>query len=243
MGILITKSDIGSVREQNEDYCWAGVNKKDILLVVCDGLGSYKGSKLASKIAVEQFKESFLKEEYRNQPLNEWFLQNISIIKNNFKLNIVKNKEYKNMSTTIVLSLIIKNVVHTFWIGDSRMYSIQKHDVNQITVDHNVINRLRKLKASSEIFDKFKNDLFAITHFIDASPEKQQYDYVRIKMKKKSGILLCSDGLHNYFELEKIYQLLSDKENIEKNSDLIIRKTIENKSDDNITFVWYYNGK
>lgn len=243
MGILITKSDIGSVREQNEDYCWAGINKKDILLIVCDGLGSYQGSKLASKIAVEQFRDSFLKGEYRNQPLSEWFLQNISIIKNNFKLNIKKKKEYKNMSTTIVLSLVIKNVVHTFWVGDSRMYQIQKNDVNQITEDHNVLNKLRKLKANSDIFDKFKNDLFAITHFIDASQEKQQYDYVRTKMRKRSGVLLCSDGLHNYFEMSKIYPLLSDSENIEQNAELVVKKTIENKSDDNITFVWYYNGK
>lgn len=243
MGIIITKSDIGVIRKQNEDYCWAGENGKDILLIVCDGLGSYEGSKYASRIAVDVFKESFILKEYKSKKLNEWFIDNINKIKDKFKIEISKNPKFKNMSTTIVLSLIHGNIVHTFWVGDSRSYLIYKNDFEQITTDHNVINRLQKLNASREIFDQFKNDLFAITHFIDSSNQKQQYDYIKRKLRKNSGIILSSDGFHNFININKIYNMLTDKDNIDINAENLVKKAIENNSDDNITYVWYYNGK
>ncbi len=244
MNLIISKSDIGVVRKKNEDYCWGGTNNNnDILLVVCDGLGSYEGSHEASKIAVEVFKNSFLNNEYLSKNIKQWFKDNISKIKNDFNNLIKQQPKYKNMSTTIVLTLIIKKVAYTFWIGDSRAYILKKDNVYQITKDHNLFNYLKNHNTKEELYIKYKNDLFSITNFIDKEQKEIEFDFIEHKLKSKDIILLTSDGLHNFIDLENLYQLLKDEQNIEDNKNLIIKMAIENNSDDNISFVSCYKGK
>lgn len=244
MGLLITKSDVGKVRERNEDYCWSGKNDRgDILLVVCDGLGSYEGSFEASRITVESFKQEFLEITYDEKSLSNWFLNVIRIVKTKFRDEIEKHPKYKNMSTTIVLSLIIENNVHTFWIGDSRAYQISKKRIDQLTDDHNLLNYLKKVKASKRSFLEYKSDLFSVTHFIDAKIAPQEYDYIKTKLKKNDILMLCSDGLHNFVDIEDLYPELSNVKNADQAGSNVIQMAINNDSDDNITFTSFYNGK
>lgn len=238
------KSDIGVVRKSNEDYCWGGKNELGhVMLIVCDGLGSYKGSQKASKIAVEQFQKSFEEMNYKENELNKWFERNVQDIKYAFEKEISKNPLYKNMSTTIVLSLIIDNIVYTYWIGDSRTYILSKRNVDQITIDHNLINYLKKIHASEATYTKYKKDLLSLTNFVDASAKNNEYGCLKSKLGKKEVVILCSDGLYNFIDMEKLYKLLSDEANADQNGSEIIKTAIENGSDDNITFTSWYNGK
>ncbi len=244
MNITITKSDIGVVRKRNEDYCWAGSNEYGhYMMVVCDGLGSYEGSYNASRIAVNHFKESFLTMNYQLNELNKWFERNLQDIKYEFEREIAKEPTYKNMSTTIVLSIIAKGIVYTFWIGDSRAYILTKNNVYQITTDHNLINYLKKIKANEATYKKYQNDLFSVTHFIDANHQNKEYDTIKTKLSKKEVLVLCSDGLYSFLDMEILYELLSDPKNPEFNGSLIIKNAIDNGSDDNITFTSFYEGK
>ena len=243
MSLIISKSDIGVVRKKNEDYWWGGKNdNNDTLLIVCDGLGSYNGSHEASRITVETFKNSFLSKQYLSKNIKQWFEDNISKIKDEFINAIKQQPKYKSMSTTIVLTLIIKKTAYTFWIGDSRAYILKKDNVYQITKDHNLFNHLKNRNAKEELYIKYKNDLFSITNFIDKEQKESQFDFVEQKLKSKDIILLTSDGLHNFIDLEYLYPLLKDDKNIENNKNLIIKMAIENNSDDNISFVSYYKG-
>ena len=48
------KSDVGKVREMNQDYYYISNSLDEVqLYILADGMGGYNGGEIASKIAVE----------------------------------------------------------------------------------------------------------------------------------------------------------------------------------------------
>lgn len=113
--IIHSLSDIGYVRKKNEDYVYSGYNGLlDVLLVVCDGIGSYLGSEFASAIVTKTFQQSFLTCEYLLLPKKTWFNQVIQKAKYYMQEHISHFPIHKQMCTTLVLVLIQKNQGHLF---------------------------------------------------------------------------------------------------------------------------------
>ncbi|MGL4617393.1 MAG: protein phosphatase 2C domain-containing protein [Mycoplasmoidaceae bacterium] len=241
--LLVSKSDIGQVRKHNEDHCWCGKNEKNnYMLIVCDGLGSYKGSKIASEIVTKNFVNSFLKMEYKKIQIKKWFLDVIEKSKNEFIQQISENEDYARMSTTIVLSLIIDEMAYTFWMGDSRAYIVKTNGSELITRDHNLRNYLEDSGASEIIFKKYEENLNSITNFIDATIKKEKFGYKKVHIENNDILLLSSDGLYNFVNMDLLYKYFKE-EKIEEGLDNIINQALKNGSDDNISFSAYANFK
>lgn len=232
---LIHETDIGVVRQSNEDHCWSGKNDKGhVLLIVCDGLGSYKGSKIASKIVVDTFIDSFLDYEYKDS-LQKWFASNVEKSRKLFAVQVRRDPIKMQMSTTIVLALVKKSSAHVFWMGDSRGYLLTQDGGEMITHDHNLKNKLIAENASPVTMHRFKEHLLGITSYIGIAAGLQ-VGYQKIKVPKDSILILTSDGLHNFLDMNQIYWEFKKSTNIIKSSKEIIKTTIKNKSDDNISF-------
>ena len=60
--IVYSLATSAGVKRQNQDLAWVGFNKTgQCLAIICDGIGSEKNSDLASKIVLETFTKSFMK--------------------------------------------------------------------------------------------------------------------------------------------------------------------------------------
>lgn len=236
------KSDIGSVRRKNEDFAYSGTNSLlDNLVIVCDGLGSYPGSEKASEIVSKVFIESFLKHEYSLSSKETWFKNCIKKAKLLMREHVMQFHDHLQMSTTLVLALIIKDDVHLFWIGDSRAYLITKKECEQITDDHNLLNHLLSIDTPEEEIKKYGDALLAITNCITINiDDEQKYGYLDLKLKKNTFIFLASDGFYNFYDLNNIYDVISyDSNNAENIANELINTAITNQSNDNISFAYF----
>ena len=58
-------SDVGIVRPENQDAVYVGQNDAGNLIgIVCDGLGGYKGGAIASNIACKLFTDAFNRTDF-----------------------------------------------------------------------------------------------------------------------------------------------------------------------------------
>ena len=139
--IYNARIDIGKVRENNEDnYLLETWDNQAILAVVADGMGGRRGGEVASKIAVDTFRE-LLKEplpdtaEKRYEKLLETYYHADHAIRE--KVN--DNFRLIGMGTTIVTAIITPTELIHLYAGDCRLYHFRENKCLYVTSDHSVV--------------------------------------------------------------------------------------------------------
>ena len=238
--ILYSLSSSSGIKKQNQDLAWVSFNKTgQLLAIICDGIGSETNSDLASKIVLETFSKSFMKKSHVFFP-EWWFKNNLAIASN--KLLHIYNTQKKQIGTTIVLCLISKNTVHSFNIGDSRLYhfSFEYFKWSQMTKDHTLYNFLVEHNAPEISFIKHENNLLSLTQFIDSSDLKREhigYSYNKFQVNCNDVVFLASDGLYNFIDLRTVVEQISINgyKDFSSICDALVKKAIDNRSNDNLS--------
>ena len=138
MELLETKTDIGLIREKNEDATLSlkhPRNKNIKLLVVADGMGGKDYGDVASTFIVSHLNKWFLNKDIKT--LNDTEKVEDMLIKYIKKLNTDLIKKYgeDKMGTTLTLALINKNKTLVLNTGDSRAYIYKNKKLIQVTED------------------------------------------------------------------------------------------------------------
>ena len=130
--ISASKSDVGVVRSNNEDFCMAYPEKNVWLLA--DGVGGHDAGEVASELACK----TILEQIETNHSIEESILtahQTILDAPNH-------GKGKAGMATTIVVVAMDDDCCRISWVGDSRAYLIDKDHCEQLTVDHSLVQKL-----------------------------------------------------------------------------------------------------
>lgn len=243
--LISSYSDIGPTRKINGDTAFAGTNNLlDHLLIVCDGVGSYSGSKMAANILTNVFVNSFLKFQYLNSSIDYWFNSMIKTAKHLMNQHIAIYPKDVKMATTLVLCLIINKNANIFWSGDSRAYLITKRKINLLTKDHNLANWMYDKGYTEKEISTYGKRTLALTGCVTADLINEQiYGWKRVKVKKNGIFLLASDGFYNFFDLSNFKSLIKKHRSIVINessfNQSLVKKAIDNGSDDNISFSYF----
>lgn len=233
------KSDVGKVREMNQDYYYISNSLDEVqLYILADGMGGYNGGEIASKIAVETAKnyiENNFKEIEKDRDSIIQLLGSSMEYANMVVYEKSQEKpELHGMGTTLEICLIYNNKVYIGHIGDSRIYRIRKEFIRKLTQDHSYVQKLVKegkiTKEQAEVHPQ-KNMLtraLGCNAFVEPD--------VMVKGFLKDDILvMCSDGLTNMVKTEIIYQ--EANKNIEQAPKELVRIANENGGKDNVTVV------
>lgn len=137
-------------RSNNEDsFLCEKIDDRTYLFIVADGMGGYEHGEIASQLAVNTFlshvKESFHEQILPTQlksVLEEGFLKTQVAVRE----EVEKDIDHLGMGTTLVVLLIHNGSYVWGNIGDSRLYKIDSHGVEQITKDHSYIEEVLKNK-------------------------------------------------------------------------------------------------
>ena len=204
-------TDIGSVREQNQDDYYIEQVEPDLgLAIVCDGMGGARAGNIASQLAVQTFLEtakSSPPQEWRAEP--EALLHSAAQQANTAVYTMAgREPECRGMGTTMVAALVVGQNAYILSIGDSRCYLVQPDGIRRLTRDHSVVEDLvtrGKITPEQARQHPQKN---LITRALGAEAQLRA-DLYRQALSPGDALLLCSDGLSNVVtEQEVLYEVL-----------------------------------
>ncbi len=234
------KTDIGLERKKNEDYAVISENQDNIIAILCDGMGGYKGGEVASKTATKCLKAAFKNQKFSKMNFNnvvDWFekcINNITIKLE--EINKIKTN-LSEMGTTLVCALFLKDFVAIFNIGDSRAYIINNENkLKQITSDQNIASDIQKIwDISYEEAINFPNASL-LTSVIGIN-KKTNIDVSFLKTNNFKKLLLTSDGIHDYLYNHQIETILNSDDGADLKAQKLITQASEQGSNDNLTSV------
>ncbi len=232
----VSATDIGLMREENQDMVRVDNSLGNVLAVVCDGMGGERAGQEASRIAIREFFARF----------NEGFAPNLdtiavrqlmtaSISAANSVIYTTARMNYKNfgMGTTCVAAYIDSEYIYVVNIGDSRAYYMDEKGLHQITSDHTYVNQLLlegKIEPE-EVKTHPKRNMLTKAVGVEKILKP---DFFRMKREEKFTILLCSDGLSGYCSDEEIYEIMKSTP-LDEVSKALIDLALSKGGRDNIT--------
>lgn len=233
------KSDVGKAREINEDYYYISKEEDKVqVYILADGMGGYNGGEIASRLATVTAL-SYIQNNFENISKEKEDILNLIKSAMEYANMVVyekasQNKELEGMGTTLEVCLIYNNRAYIGHIGDSRIYRIRKEFIRKLTHDHSYVQKLVRdgtiTKEEAEHHPK-KNMLtkaLGCTTFIE--PDVTIKGFI-----KDDIILMCSDGLTNMLEEQKIYEIVKEQGDLA--AEKLVEKANENGGYDNITAI------
>ncbi len=130
------RSDIGLVRQGNEDSGYAGGH----MLVVADGMGGHAAGELASATAVATFAE--LDREPPGDEVLTALADAVDQAHEELRRVIGGAPDFAGMGTTVTALSWEGDRVALAHVGDSRAYLLRDGELNQLTKDHTFVQTL-----------------------------------------------------------------------------------------------------
>jgi protein phosphatase len=197
-------TDVGRHRKSNEDACF---RDDDIRLwVVADGMGGHAAGEVASSEAVDTI-HGMVKRGVQNpgaDPLDVPRAQRLlegAIQAATYMLVAIAEfeRDKSGMGTTITAALMVQGSLVIGQVGDSRVYQIRDGVAHQITEDHTLIAWQIKQGIISADEAKLSPHRNVITRAV-GNRDYVEVDTLVVPTAPGDRYLLCSDGLHGYFE-------------------------------------------
>ena len=199
-------------RKNNEDNM---LIKPELgLFAVADGMGGYEGGEVASRIVVETLLSFFELNDGDvevtwpvglNHALS--FVENlVSVGLQLANREVIKRKTgpLSAMGSTAVVIALQRGRVVVGHVGDSRVYRLREHRLEQLTEDHSLMAELRRQGVEKLPGEQFAHIITrAVGIRADVGPE------VRSEAVREGDVyLLCSDGLTDPLDDEAIARTL-----------------------------------
>lgn len=223
------RTDVGKTRKHNEDsfLCEAPV------FLVADGMGGYSAGEVASALVVEEFRSLVQADAVDARGLREALDRAASAV-------AALDGVAEGAGTTVAgVSLAAVDGVG-YWVvinvGDSRTYRLHRGQLEQISVDHSVVQELvdsGELTAEQARVDSRRN---MVTRAVGAGAPGEP-DFWMVPVERGDRIVICSDGLSGEVPDPEIEQLLVDTQDPQAAADALVERALDSGGRDNVTVV------
>ena len=231
-----SKTDIGMVREVNQDYVYVSdspIGKLPNLFIVADGMGGHKAGEYASRFTVEVVKNE-LAQSTEDGP--EAMIRQAITSANQKLLEAARqDARLEGMGTTLVVATVIDRTLYFANVGDSRLYLLNDH-IKQVSKDHSLVQEMVRLGGIKQEDAKHHPDKNIITRAIGAK-EQVEIDFYEYRLKKGDIILMCTDGLSNMVEDDEMLRIVKSSRDVVEAVERLIERANLNGGSDNIGVV------
>ncbi|MBK8904061.1 MAG: serine/threonine-protein phosphatase [Anaerolineaceae bacterium] len=244
-----SRCDVGT-RERNEDSCLifsteAGGHFSLVpfgLYIVADGMGGHTNGHVASRIASRVAAHYILSKIYMpllqtvgpptQVPIQEVLLDAVQAA----NTAVFEDEPEVDSGTTLTVALVLGRRLHVAHVGDSRLYLMADGKLEQISVDHSLVQRLQDvgtLTAEEASMYRYRNVLLRA---VGQGEEVEVDTYMKL-LPRQGKLLLCSDGLCGFVADEKIRQIMSQEVSLPQMVDELYETALASHSNDNVTAI------
>ena len=222
-----SRTDVGSVREQNEDSLI--VNPP--LFVVADGMGGHAAGEVASEIAVNTILElapDHADAEALGHAVEE---ANRDIIN-----AALAGEGREGMGTTVTAAILERDKLVIAQVGDSRAYLLHNGELTQLTRDHSLMANMIEAGQITPEEARFHPNRSVITRALGNDPDTLP-DLYEINVEDGDRLLLCSDGLYSMLEDDEIAAVMRRVSDPQRCASTLVNGAIAAGGHDNITVI------
>lgn len=237
---------VGMKRDHNEDAFI--INPDGNLLIVADGMGGHNSGEIASKMAAETVNTFFMATaeddeitwpyKYDKNQCEAENRLNVSIRLANDRVyeTSKRNELYHGMGTTIVSVFFTGSDAYIANVGDSRVYVFRGSRLDQLTVDHSLLNDfLKENTLTPEEIENFPHKNVIVRAL--GIKEDVEVDVFHYQPKRDDIFLLCSDGLTDMVNDAEIADIILTTPDVKMGVKLLVREANQRGGMDNITAV------
>ena len=221
----VAQSDIGRIRENNEDNyyvngtyracneteadsCVDTEERERYLYAVCDGMGGESFGERASLIAVEALAQ-YQTTETKDAVLE--YIQRANVL----VCDEIKRNNGIRIGTTVALLYMNDGKAMVFNVGDSRVYFYRKGVLTQMSEDHTQAQQLFEMGLIEKDDIPWHRGKHRLTQHLGIFPEEmiiEPFASGEIAVETGDIFLLCSDGLTDMLEEWELTQVFSNPE-------------------------------
>lgn len=249
------ETNIGLHRAKNEDNFLLGVEINDcfsdnlekeinikkiknwICAAVFDGIGGLEYGEKASYIAADEFRKTFFKVNI-SKPFKEIdIMARMTFLMANKRIREeIKQDSVSGTTGTVILTN--GTAFKVFHIGDSRAYILKNGFVYQLTRDQTLARMKTDMGFYNEYDEIPETEKHQLMEYIGydftlegLKPQESEW----ISVEKECKILICSDGLYDMCDNDKIQNIMNKYDNSEEVVKNLVNQSIDNGGYDNIT--------
>ena len=227
-------SDTGKRRRRNEDaYVVAPP-----LFAVADGMGGAQAGEVASRLAAATLETGGASADGG--------VDRIAALIHEANRRVYERSTSdpaaSGMGTTMTVALVEGMTVVFGHVGDSRAYLVRGGRMEQLTDDHSLVNELLKSGKLSPAEAHAHPQRSVITRAVGTDPEVD-VDAFTIDAEDGDVYLLCSDGLTDMVEDERILELVDKhRDDLQRAVKELVAAANRGGGEDNITAVAFRVG-
>jgi PPM family protein phosphatase len=224
------RSDVGLLREGNEDSAYAGPH----LLAVADGMGGHAAGEVASAATITTL--ASLDSDPQSGDLVAALED--AVARANLRLQelIISDPAIEGMGTTLTALLWSEGYGALCHIGDSRAYLLRNGQFVQITHDHTLVQSLVDEGKITEDDVATHPHRSLLLRALDGRTIAEP-DLNTIETQHGDRFLLCSDGLSGVVTEQTLHQTLGSIRDPDKAALQLVDLAIRGGGPDNITVI------
>jgi serine/threonine protein phosphatase PrpC len=222
-------TDIGRIRRLNED---ASLVHPPVFLVA-DGMGGHTAGDVASRLAVEEFFQLAGRPTATHDDIQRCVERTASRVRETVPGG-------RTAGTTVAGVAVAAHDGEPYWlvfnVGDSRVYRLADGALEQVSVDHSVVQELVDAGRLSPQDAEHHPERHIITRAIGTGPAPSP-DYWLIPAGPADRMLVCTDGLTQELDDDAIRYLLMDQPDPQEAARGLVSAAVAAGGRDNVTAV------
>ena len=194
----------------NQDiFCVHRFDDQQGFAVVCDGMGGQSAGNVASEMTCQAVMNALV-DAVEHDPacdIEPMLVEAVKEANRTVYTRSVTEAGYRGMGTTIVAAFVRNETAYCVHVGDSRIYLFREGKLSQITRDHSLVWELMEKGEITQEEMRAHPNRNMITRAVGVSL-RLDVDSIVISLLPGDKLLLCSDGLTNMIDDQRIASLL-----------------------------------